>query len=397
MQIDEGRVTMEKHLAFERGEYAARIERAQRATVADGLDALVVFAQESMFHLTGYDTTGYSKFQAMVLPADGAPVLLTRSADLRQAKLTSIIDDVRLWVDRADANPAGDLVALLDEVGLRGRRLGVELSAWTLTGARWELVRTALDGFATWRGASELLSGLRLVKSAAEIVQVRRAAELADLALDAAHETIGAGVAENDVLAAMTDRQLRAGGDLTASRWILGSGPRALMCRSFSGYATIGSPDQVTLEWAGISRHYHVPMMRTVLVGEASAQHKHMHAAGCAALAACEAECRPGRTFGDVFAAHAKVLDAAGLGAHRLNACGYSVGAQYPPSWMGPEEPMFYENNPLEIQPGMTLFMHMILMDSDTGTAMCPGETVLVTDKGPERLSRHGLDLVIVD
>ena len=43
-------------------------------------------------------------------------------------------------------------------------------------------------------------------------------------------------------------RQLQAGGDLSASRFILGAGPRALMCRAFSGYGRIASPDQVTLE-----------------------------------------------------------------------------------------------------------------------------------------------------
>ena len=40
---------------------------------------------------------------------------------------------------------------------------------------------------------------------------------------------------------------------------------------------------------------------------------------------------RPGRTAGDVFAAHARVFDAHGLSAHRLNACGYSLGAKFTP------------------------------------------------------------------
>jgi Xaa-Pro dipeptidase len=43
----------------------------------------------------------------------------------------------------------------------------------------------------------------------------------------------------------------------------------------------------------------------------------------------------------------------------------------------------------------MTYFMHMILMDSDTGTAMTLGESYLVTADGCERLGRSSLDLVI--
>jgi len=60
-----------------------------------GLDGLLIFRQESMYYLTGYDTSGYSMFQGMYLGADGALALLTRSADQRQARLTSVIEDIR--------------------------------------------------------------------------------------------------------------------------------------------------------------------------------------------------------------------------------------------------------------------------------------------------------------
>ena len=101
----------------------------------------------------------------------------------------------------------------------------------------------------------------------------------------------------------------------------------------------------------------------------------------------------PGRTFGDVIAAHTRALDEAGLSRHRLNACGYSLGARYAPSWM--EKQMFYTDNPQPIEPGMTLFAHMILMDSDAGIAMTLGQTYLTGNGKPERLSRHAPELII--
>jgi Xaa-Pro dipeptidase len=39
-------------------------------------------------------------------------------------------------------------------------------------------------------------------------------------------------------------------------------------------------------------------------------------------------------------------------------------------------------------------FLHMILMDSDAGLAMCWGHSVLVKPDGVERLNRHPMDLV---
>ena len=51
-------------------------------------------------------------------------MLLTRSADLRQAQLTSTIEDIRIWKDLDGADPTGDLAALLGELGLAGKRIG---------------------------------------------------------------------------------------------------------------------------------------------------------------------------------------------------------------------------------------------------------------------------------
>jgi len=87
------------------------------------------------------------------------------------------------------------------------------------------------------------------------------------------------------------------------------------------------------------------------------------------------------------------VMEQHGLTRHRLNACGYSVGARFTPSWM--DMPMFYAGNPEPIAPDMTLFAHMIIMDSDTETAMTLGRTYLTTEGDPKPLSRHDLDLIV--
>ena len=81
------------------------------------------------------------------------------------------------------------------------------------------------------------------------------------------------------------------------------------------------------------------------------------------------------------------------MSRHRLNACGYSLGARYAPSWM--DWPMFYRDNPAEIVPNMVLFAHMILMDSDSGMAMSLGRTCLTTEGEPEPLSRHGTEMPV--
>ena len=275
-------------LHFSRDEFASRRRETAAAMKERGLDRLLIFRQESMYYLTGYDTMGYSQFQCLYMGADEKLVLLTRSADLRQARQTSTIDDIRIWVDRADSDAGRDLHGILEEQGCRGKHLGAELHAYCLTGQRWEMVKAPLDGFCTWEDASDLVSQLRLVKSEAEIAYVRRAAELAHDALEEAHRVAGSGVPEQDVLAAMQGVIFRGGGDYPASRFIIGAGERALMVRNYTGYGTIGENDQLQLEFAGTYRQYHACLMRTVLTGLADPIHVSMHGAAVGALKACQ-------------------------------------------------------------------------------------------------------------
>jgi Xaa-Pro dipeptidase len=57
---------------------------------------------------------------------------------------------------------------------------------------------------------------------------------------------------------------------------------------------------------------------------------------------------------------------------------------------------MFYRKNPFVIRKNMSLFLHIIIMDSETETAMTLGRTYLTTDGAPESLSRLPIELVAV-
>ena len=378
---------------FSPEEMAERRRRAAASIRDAGLDALLCFKQESMYWLTGYDSFGFSLFQCLIVDAGGGVTLLTRLPDLRQARHTSNIEDIRIWKDTEGMNPARDLRALLDELRLGSARLGVELDSYGLKAHHWRLMEAELAGRCSLTDASTLIDRLRAVKSPKEIEYARRAAVLADDAWDEAVRLACPGAFEGDVLAAMQGTVFRGGGDYAGNEFIIGSGPGALLCRYFSGRRHLGTEDQLTLEFAGAYRRYHAAMMRTLLTGRAHPEHVSMHAACADALHACMEAVRPGRPMGEVFAAHAKVMDAAGLRGHRMNACGYGMGAVYNPLWVDP--PMFHEGNPLEMQAGNVFFLHMIVMNSDSGRAMTLGHSVLVTDAGCECLSRSSLDLVV--
>lgn len=379
-------------LHFDAAEYAARQSRATQAVADAKLDALIMFAPESHFWLCGYDTFGFAMFQALVLTASGDLHLLTRLPDWRQAQLTSTLSDgeIHIWTEVEGVNPTDDLKKLLQKLGVVNGRLGYESKTQGLTDFNGQMLRAALPDLID---ASEVIRALRRIKSPAEIEMHRRAAALSDDAMDAGLAVTGPGAFEGDILAEMQGAVFRGGGDYAGNEFILGSGPYALLCRYYSGRRHLDPQDQITWEWSGAYARYHAAMMRTVVIGQPNDHQRHMHSAAIDALEACEAAIRPGDPMGNVFDAHASVFDAAGLNHARSQACGYAMGAIYNPIWV--DFPMFFHGNPLLMQAGQVFFLHMILMDSDAGLAMCLGHSVLVTDTGVERLSRQPTEMLV--
>ncbi len=381
-------------LHFTAEEFFKRKRDVLKSMKEQNLDALLMFRQESMYWLTGYDTFGYVFFQTLILDQKGNTILLTRAPDLRQAQNTSNIKDIRIWIDKDQSNPTEDLKVILNELNLKGKKVGIEYEAYGMTGRNALKLNKSLEGYCEVEDQSELITKHRVIKSTEEIVYVKKAAELADQALDEAWKYTKAGASEAKILAEMQRVVLENGGDYPANEYIIGSGPNALLCRYQAEKRNLSNTDQLSLEWAGTYKHYHSAMFRTIPIGKADIKHIKMHEACVEALNNCAKTLIPGKTAGDVFDIHAKTFDNLGYNKARMNACGYSLGSTFSPNWM--DWPMLYTGNPYVITPGNVFFMHMILMDSDNELAMNLGETYLVTENGNERLGKQKLDLVVL-
>ncbi len=381
-------------LHFSKEEFSLRKSKILAIMKDQKIDALLMFRQESMYWLTGYDSFGYVFFQTLVLDQKGNIILLTRAPDLRQAQNTSNISDIRIWVDKDGSKPTDDLKIILDELNLKGKKLGIEYEAYGLTGKNALELNKSLENYCSIEDKSQLISNLRVIKSKEEIVYVRKAAALADKALDEVWKYTKAGVSESKILAEMNRVIFEGGGDYPANEFIIGSGKNALLCRYQSEKQILKKNDQLSIEWAGTFRHYHSAMFRTIPIGAADPKHFKMHEACVEALKNCEDKLKQGNKIGDVFDVHAKTFDDLGYNKSRMNACGYSLGSTFSPNWM--DWPMLYTGNPYVIEPGNVFFMHMILMDSENQLAMNLGETYLVTEYGNERLGKQKLDLVVL-
>lgn len=378
-------------LHFTREEFAERKKKTVDSMVKAGLHGLLMTKQESMYYLTGHDTFGFCFYQVLYLGADGKMTLIARMPDVKAAGETSIIEDKRAWADEPNADPSRTHVRpMLEEHKCAGKRIGVEWESHGLTGRNARRLMAALDGFCTLDDASELVSKLRLIKSPAEIKYVRRAHALADDALDEAIKIVRPGAFEGDILAAMQGAIFKGDGDYPGNSFIIASGTACMIGRYHTGRKTLTDDDVLSAEYAGVYRQYHAPMWRSFKVGKDSQVYRDMWKVSVDAMFASQDAIKPGARCGDVFAAYAKVLDKAGFASTRYHSVGYNVGTTYAPSWM--DWPMLHRDNPVVIQPGMTFFLHPSVRNDKLKIAALTGETVLVTEKGAERMSRQNYD-----
>ena len=288
-----------------REEFGERIARVRERMAEAGLDALacygahVDYAPGDLRYLA--DWFCIEEEQAVLLvPAGGPVVLLTDSAaDLDRAREQAVCEEVAL---------AADLGAALAE-RVRGR------GAVGLTGARVVPagVMDVLRAAAPVSDASAITSGLRMVKSPAELALLAEAARISDLGMAAGLEAVDEGVREVEVAAAAEHAIRRAGAELSFTT-VAGAGPRTALGTFLPGDRPMRAGEAVVLDCGARVHGYHGDMCRTIAVGEPPPELERALEAVAAAVEAAIEAARPGATVADLRAAARGAVDEAGLG-----------------------------------------------------------------------------------
>lgn len=381
-----------QHFTLE--EFRDRQDRVRKELAEHDLDGLLLFKIEDMYWLTGLDTDGFCIFHAMFLGTGGGLTHISRTADLANVRYSSICEDVRVWIDGGGSKAAAVKDTLAGH-GMAGKRVGIQLDTMGLTPRLYDELTAELDGWCTLVDASDLVRTLRLVKSPAELTYVRRAGEIVDTCRDVAIAETRPGAHEGHLMGRLWYTTFAEDGDPPAHRSPIGNGASALNTRYTTRRKPIGENDQVTFELGAGYRHYHAADMFTVLTGpRVDPRHLRMHEACRDALHAVQEKLRPGSTAGDLYEAHRAAFARHGYEHAILAACGYTMGATWPPTWM--EQPQIYAGNPVVLEPDMTFFTHMVLVDHDTGLTMSLGEQVIITAGAPEIVTAVPREPVVI-
>lgn len=351
------------------------------------LDTLVVSDPSNMGWLTGYDGWSFYTHQAVVIDHDHEPLWWGRHQDVNGAKRTVYMDQSRIvgypddLVQVAEGHPHDHLAGVLSDLGVGHGRIGVEMDNYYYSAAAHQHLQGGL-GEAGLIDATGLVNWQRAIKSPQELAYMRKAGEIVTLVHDRILEMVEPGVRKNDLVAEIFHTAITGtpdqGGDYPAIVPMLPTGADASAPHLTWDDRPFEKGAGTFFEVAGCVRRYHVPLCRSVYLGDPPAAMLNGGKALVAGLEAGLEAARAGNRASDVAQALFGVLEKAGI--DRAGRCGYPIGMSYPPDW-GERTISFRATDHTILEPGMTFhFMPGLWMD-DWGLEIT--ESILITDDGP--------------
>ncbi len=366
-------------MTFPVEEYQQRLSALRSRIAERRLDAVVISDPENIMYLTDYQTTGYSFFQALVVPLDDEPFMITRAMEESNIHARTWIERTRPYPDTGDAIQM--LVDALREFGLADKRIGYERNSYFFPAYQQDRIHTTLTG-AKLLDCFGIVEEGRICKSPAEIELMHRAAVATEAGMQAGIDACEAGVDENEIGAAISAAMFRAGGEAPAVMPYVTSGPRTMIGHATWEGRTIQPGDHVFLEVGGCYRRYHTAMMRTVLTGPQSDSMLHAQERMKYALKMVHEYFQPGMTVSDADNMIRNIISDNNVGARLITRSGYSIGIAFPPSWDEGYIVSLKQGESTVLKEGMTFHIIPWMWGVDGDKTVGISDTVYITDNG---------------
>lgn len=361
---------------FPEQEFAARLAKVRAEMVRDDFGALLLTDPSDIFYLTGYSTFEVSVHVALVVTHEDL-LLQVPSIEMGPAMVTTHVARVSGYRWEGIGEVLEPLVDVLND--------GIEtvgIDAW-----HGSLRQGVLDGLrARMAGVSFLNNGgllkrTRIVKSEAEIGFLRESARITAEGMRAAVASVRPGVTDNEVAAVAARALLEAGSEFMSMQPIVTTGRRSSVIHCNHKRTEVQEGEPVFLEFGSAWQRYTAPMMQTVVAGGKPSQEMQQVHDGCRRIVdALLASVRPGTTFDRAAQAAEEALKPLADKVFFSGVFGYTVGAQFPPSWVEGSGFIARGGN-VEFQPGMVFHLPICLRIPGQWGIGC-SETILVTEEG---------------
>lgn len=378
-------------------EYASRLEDLNRKLKENDLEGFVICDPDNVYYFTGaenYIGMDFGRPTILFVARDEEPVLLVPGGDVGMVEAMAKSIRVVGWADSAQ----GEWRTLLGKLiaGREIKRMGFETRFNPLV---YSHLRSLGEGEPPI--ADEIIHQMRLIKSAAEIADLRNAGKVADAMMDATRDALRVGVREFELSLAAIDAGTRKAAELLAEEsansqhspvvnylQIMKSGANTDLGHCRPGLKCVSAGEPVAVCLCGMINHKHMKlaMDRPFFAERISKEDETRTRIALESQAAALAMVKPGAPVADVHVAASAVLEKHGFAP--CTRTGRGLGASFA------EKPQIMTGDPTILQPGMVLAVDGNLTVKGFGVQF--GDSVLVTENGFEFLTNHTRDLQVL-
>ena len=387
-------------MLFTEQEYKERLKKVQKSMHEKGIELLISQDTANMNYLTGYDAWSFYYAQSVIVHANAEePLCFVRAQDVGGAYIKTYLKNENIipydekYIHTWPTHPYDYLIEIIKKNKWDTLNIGVEMDSHYFTAYCYEKLKQGLPN-SKIIDSDRLVNWARLVKSDAEISLMKGAAQISQIGMKVAMESISPGVRQCDVVAEIQKALFKGtpeiGGEYASIATLLptGKGTSASHLTATDEKFVVG--EATIIELSGVNKRYHTPMARTVLLGKPDQKKIDAMKATNEALDAGIAATKPGNTADDVAQKFWEVLDKHNI--KKESRTGYSIGIGYPPDW-GEQTLNILKGDKTILQPNVCFHMIAVMQFGDWGVEA--SESVRVTEKGSELFCNYSRDLHI--
>lgn len=391
---------MNDNLYFEVGEYKERLKKTKQRMCDNGIDLIIVTDPANMNYLTGFDGWSFYVHQCLIVIANQEePIWVGRGQDGNAARLTTWLkeENIRAYTDdyvqSLTKHPMDFVADIIKEKRSDKMVIATEMDSYYYTAKCQERLVVELPN-AKFKDGTNLVNWVRIIKSDFEVEYIRKAARIAEKAMEAAYNSINVGVRQCDAAANVYHAQISGtktyGGDYSSIIPLMPSGIRTSTPHLSWTDGPYVDGESIILELSGCYRRYHCPLSRTMILGDAPQKVRDLAEVVVEGLTNALNAVKPGMTCEEIERVWAQSIAKSGF--IKDSRIGYSMGLNYPPDW-GEHTASFRPGDKTVLKQNMTFHMIPGIWLSDCGVDI--SESFRVTENGCETFTNYPRKLLV--
>lgn len=362
----------------------SKVEEIQQYLQQEGLDAAFITTPDNVFYVSGFHSNPHERLLGVMVFKEAEPFLISPLMEVPDVKAAGWSFEA---IGHEDTDDAWDIVKqAVQKRGDLPATIAIEKSH--LTVERLERM-TQLFPEATFSRLDEQLNGMRNIKSEDELEKLRKAAQLADYAIEVGCKEIAEGKTELEILMAIEFEMKKKGAEKMSFDTMVLSGPKTSSPHGTPGDRKIQKGDFILFDLGVVYQGYCSDITRTVAFGEPSDAQREIYETVKKAEQAAIDLVRPGVKAMEIDKAARDVIDQAGYGEYFTHRVGHGLGISVH------EYPSVTGTNELELEAGMVFTIEPGIYHPEI-TGVRIEDDVAVTADGVEVLTKFPKELVII-